>query len=122
MGNMGLSMASNLVKSGFVVKGYDLSEQTLEKAGKMVSRHNKTYLLIFFHFIRVSHQQLQSKMLPLMLTTLFHPYQELKTLNKFFIKMAEFLKMPAKAPVLLIQALFPQSLQKSLAMKRLRKK
>jgi len=35
MGNMGISMASNLVKSGFVVKGYDLSEQTLEKAGKM---------------------------------------------------------------------------------------
>ena len=32
MGNMGLSMANNLVKSGFDVKGYDLSEQTLEKA------------------------------------------------------------------------------------------
>ena len=119
---MGISMASNLVKSGFVVKGYDLSEKSLEKAEKMVSGKNKTYLLIFFHFIRVSHQHLQSKMLPLMLITLFHPYQELKTLNKFFIKMAEFSKMPAKAHVLLIQALFPQSLQKSLAMKQQREK
>jgi len=43
-------------------------------------------------------------------------------LNKFFIKMAEFLKMPAKAHALLIQALFPQLLQKSLAMKRLKEK
>ena len=38
MGNMGLSMASNLAKNGFEVKGYDLSEKTLEKAGTMVSQ------------------------------------------------------------------------------------
>jgi len=35
MGNMGLSMASNLAKNGFEVKGYDLSEKSLEKAEKM---------------------------------------------------------------------------------------
>jgi len=35
LGNMGLSMASNLVKNGFEVKGYDLSEKTLEKAETM---------------------------------------------------------------------------------------
>lgn len=32
MGNMGLNMAANLAKSGFAVKGYDLSEATLKKA------------------------------------------------------------------------------------------
>lgn len=32
---MGLSMANNLVKNGFVVKGYDLSAATLEKAKGM---------------------------------------------------------------------------------------
>lgn len=37
MGNMGLSMAGNLVKNGFEVKGFDLSEKTLEKASTMVS-------------------------------------------------------------------------------------
>jgi len=37
MGNMGLSMAGNLVKSGFVVKGCDLSDDTLAKAKDMVS-------------------------------------------------------------------------------------
>ena len=37
MGNMGLSMASNLVANGFEVKGYDLSEKTLEKASAKVS-------------------------------------------------------------------------------------
>ena len=47
MGNMGLSMANNLVKSGFDVKGYDLSEQTLEKAEKMVRDEN---LFVFNDF------------------------------------------------------------------------
>lgn len=37
MGNMGLSMAGNLVKNGFVVKGFDLSESTRSKAEGMVS-------------------------------------------------------------------------------------
>lgn len=32
MGNMGLPMATNLVKNGFEVKGFDLSEQTRTKA------------------------------------------------------------------------------------------
>jgi 3-hydroxyisobutyrate dehydrogenase len=32
MGNMGLSMASNLLKKGFEVKGYDISEASLRKA------------------------------------------------------------------------------------------
>ena len=35
MGNMGLHMAGNLHKNGFQVKGYDLSEKTLEKAEEM---------------------------------------------------------------------------------------
>jgi len=61
-------------------------------------------------------------MLPQMSITLSHRYQELKTLSKFFIKMAEFSKMPAKALALLTQALFPQLLQKSLAMKLLKEK
>ena len=38
MGNMGLPMASNLVKNGFNVKGYDMSEKTLAKALEMVSK------------------------------------------------------------------------------------
>lgn len=38
MGNMGLHMAGNLVKNGFEVKGFDLSEQTLAKAQEMVSK------------------------------------------------------------------------------------
>ena len=37
MGNMGLPMAGNLVKAGFNVKGFDMSEKTLEKAQEMVS-------------------------------------------------------------------------------------
>ena len=37
MGNMGLQMAGNLNKNGFAVKGFDLSEATLEKAKDMVS-------------------------------------------------------------------------------------
>ena len=40
MGNMGLSMAGNLVKNGFVVKGFDLSESTRKKAEGMVSLIN----------------------------------------------------------------------------------
>lgn len=44
MGNMGLSMASNLVKNGFEVKGYDLSEKTLEKASTMVSKSFLNFL------------------------------------------------------------------------------
>jgi len=31
MGNMGISMAGNLVKNGFVVKGFDLSQATMDK-------------------------------------------------------------------------------------------
>ena len=37
MGNMGLNMAGNLVKNGFAVKGFDLSEKTLENAKEIVS-------------------------------------------------------------------------------------
>jgi 3-hydroxyisobutyrate dehydrogenase-like beta-hydroxyacid dehydrogenase len=39
MGNMGLAMAGNLAKNGFAVKGFDLSEATLQKAEGMVSYH-----------------------------------------------------------------------------------
>lgn len=35
MGNMGLNMATNLVKNGFIVKGYDLSEASLKKAEEL---------------------------------------------------------------------------------------
>jgi len=35
MGNMGLSMAGNLMKNGFEVKGYDISEKSLEKAATL---------------------------------------------------------------------------------------
>ena len=31
MGNMGINMAANLSKNGFVVKGFDLSETTMAK-------------------------------------------------------------------------------------------
>ena len=37
MGNMGLHMATNLVKNGFDVKGFDMNEMTLAKAKKVVS-------------------------------------------------------------------------------------
>jgi 3-hydroxyisobutyrate dehydrogenase-like beta-hydroxyacid dehydrogenase len=39
MGNMGLHMAGNLVKNGFAVKGFDLSEKTLEKSKELVSKN-----------------------------------------------------------------------------------
>lgn len=35
MGNMGVSMAGNLVKNGFEVKGFDLSQQALDAAKEM---------------------------------------------------------------------------------------
>jgi 3-hydroxyisobutyrate dehydrogenase-like beta-hydroxyacid dehydrogenase len=34
---MGLPMATNLVKNGFTVKGFDLSEKTLAAAKEVVS-------------------------------------------------------------------------------------
>ena len=40
MGNMGLHMANNLVKQGAVVKGFDLSEKTLENAKGLVSTNH----------------------------------------------------------------------------------
>lgn len=40
MGNMGLPMASNLVKAGFTVNGFDLSPKNLELAEKDVSLSN----------------------------------------------------------------------------------
>ena len=35
MGNMGINMAASLHKNGFEVKGYDLSDATLQKAEGM---------------------------------------------------------------------------------------
>ena len=46
LGNMGLPMASNLVKAGFTVKGFDLSEKSLELAKSNVSPS----LLLFDNF------------------------------------------------------------------------
>ena len=37
MGNMGLPMAANLVKNGFKVKGFDMSEKSRDKAKEHVS-------------------------------------------------------------------------------------
>jgi 3-hydroxyisobutyrate dehydrogenase-like beta-hydroxyacid dehydrogenase len=37
MGNMGLSMAGNLSKNGFIVKGFDLSDATMAKCKDYVS-------------------------------------------------------------------------------------
>ena len=37
LGNMGLPMASNLVKAGFTVKGFDLCDKTLKEAYEHVS-------------------------------------------------------------------------------------
>lgn len=37
LGNMGLPMASNLVKAGFTVNGFDLSAKTLQAAEENVS-------------------------------------------------------------------------------------
>jgi 3-hydroxyisobutyrate dehydrogenase len=37
LGNMGLPMAGNLVKAGFTVNGFDLSEKTREAATAAVS-------------------------------------------------------------------------------------
>ena len=52
MGNMGLSMASNLMKNGFEVKGYDISEKSLEKAAALVSI-SFLFELINLYFYRV---------------------------------------------------------------------
>jgi 6-phosphogluconate dehydrogenase (decarboxylating) len=49
MGNMGLSMAGNLVKNGFVVKGYDLNQETMDKCKDFVSLNP----LIIFDFFRL---------------------------------------------------------------------
>lgn len=45
MGNMGLPMAGNLVKSGFNVKGFDMNEKTLAKALEMVSKVRTVVIL-----------------------------------------------------------------------------
>ena len=49
---MGLSMASNLMKNGFEVKGYDISEKSLEKAATLVSI-SFWFELINLYFYRV---------------------------------------------------------------------
>lgn len=97
MGNMGLSMANNLVKSGFDVKGYDLSEQTLEKAEKMVRDENLFVFNDFFYIYRVSLQLRPSKKCPLTSTISFHPSQGQQMLRQFSIKTGVFLKMQKKA-------------------------
>ena len=45
MGNMGLHMAGNLVKNGFAVKGFDLSDKTLERSKEFVSQ----FVVLIFH-------------------------------------------------------------------------
>ena len=37
LGNMGLPMATNLLKAGFTVNGFDVSAKTLEQAKEAVS-------------------------------------------------------------------------------------
>ncbi len=39
LGNMGLPMATNLVRAGFTVQGFDLSEKSVAAAGEAVSNH-----------------------------------------------------------------------------------
>ena len=81
MGNMGLSMAGNLVKNGFVVKGYDLSAETMDRCKDFVS-------FIFFSFNSLFHFRvlkllnLQVKCLE-MLTILFLVFLEPKMSIRF---------------------------------------
>ena len=122
MGNMGLSMANNLVKSGFDVKGYDLSEQTLEKAEKMVCDENLFVFNDFFYIYRESLQLRPSKKCPLTSTISFHPSQGQQMLRQFSIKTGVFLKMQKKAHALLTLALFPQLLLKNSVMRHRKEK
>lgn len=78
---MGLSMAGNLVKSGFVVKGCDLSDDTLAKAKGMVSI-NDCFKYIFLYYREFIQQKLLLKLL-LMLILLSQVFQELQMLKKF---------------------------------------
>ena len=75
MGNMGLSMAGNLVKSGFVVKGFDLNQETMDKCKDFVSIILLSFHIFFSRVLKLPNQQV--KLLE-MLTTSFLVFQELK--------------------------------------------
>ena len=106
MGNMGLSMASNLMKNGFEVKGYDISEKSLEKAAALVST-SFWFKLINLYFYRVLLQWPQSKKLPPMLILLSPRYLWLNTSRRFFTKKMVFLiaQMRALASSILLLSL-----------------
>ena len=59
MGNMGLPMAANLVKNGFTVKGFDMSDKQREKAEEAVSIKSIYFCLVLSILLstmfRVSH-------------------------------------------------------------------
>ena len=82
---MGLSMAGNLVKSGFVVKGFDLNQETMDKCKDFVSIIHFEFSYLFFpRVLKLPNQQVKS---PEMLTTSFLVFQELKMSITFSIWM-----------------------------------
>jgi UDP-N-acetyl-D-mannosaminuronate dehydrogenase len=76
MGNMGLSMAGNLVKSGFVVKGFDLNQETMDKCKDFVSKIKLSFnLYLFYRVLKLLNLPVRS---PEMLIISFLVSQELK--------------------------------------------
>ena len=49
LGNMGLPMSNNLIKNGFSVQGFDLSDKNMEEAAKQVS-FVEFFMIIIFVF------------------------------------------------------------------------
>jgi hypothetical protein len=96
MGNMGLSMAGNLVKNGFVVKGYDLNQEVMDKCKDFVSFI--FFIFYLFSFIRVFLQLNQQVKSPEMSTISFLVSQELKMLITSSIWMMVSSQMLLQTP------------------------
>ena len=92
MGNMGISMAGNLVKNGFEVKGFDLSSATMDKCGEHVSFYYlfENFIYLFWILNRVLHQRRQQVLQLQMSTSLSHHSQRHRTSIRFFIWMEVF--------------------------------
>jgi len=107
MGNMGLHMATNLKNNGFAVKGYDLSDATLEKAQGLVST--------FFQLTicdRASSHAPPSRKFPRRLTMLSAPCPR-QRLSRLSFTTMESSATPARELLLSTPALFHRSEQRS---------
>ena len=126
LGNMGLPMASNLVKAGFTVKGFDLSDKTLELAKSSVSafsnicsldpclvnapKHIFTYPICYY---RALHPRPRCQTQSAMWISWLQPCRAPRTSRKSSTWKEAFSRVPAKARLFVIQAPFPRSLPKN---------